>query len=150
MVVNRPKFNIGRMAGVPHLPLYSIRFRSFRTTLRRALPLLEAALARFKFFLPVAEKPFCLTPTKPKETRHYIPSFFWWRWRELNPRPKHIHHSIVHKISSLKYRQPYNEQLNYRVIYEYRLQQVYRPQQAQLLNKTADPVSKRSPGLCFT
>lgn len=55
------------MMGVPHLPLLSSKhFASRRVTLRRALPLLEAALARFKFFLPPAEKPFFFNPTKPK------------------------------------------------------------------------------------
>ena len=30
-------------------------------------------------------------------------SSFWWRWRELNPRPKPVQRFIVHKISSLNY-----------------------------------------------
>src|SRR4051812_38454752 len=30
----------------------------------------------------------------------------WWRWRELNPRPKLVYLLIVHKISPLMYRHP--------------------------------------------
>jgi len=37
----------------------------FHSSSCRALPLLEAALARFKFFLPLAEKPFFFNPSIP-------------------------------------------------------------------------------------
>ena len=45
--------------------------------------------------------PTAMGAQRLKKNFAFEKSFPWWRWRELNPRPKRIHLPIVHKISRL-------------------------------------------------